>query len=170
MASVDEVAVQGAATRILSSRALRDFGDGYIAILLPVYLSALGFGAIEIGIIATAALSGSALLTFLIGLMGGRHDLRRLLVTASALMVITGIALSVAQDFAFIVLVAFAGTANPSAGSVSIFVPLEHAVIAGSVRNTERTRIFSRYSFVGAFASALGSLAAASPDLLGSGA
>jgi MFS family permease len=158
--------IQDTATRILFTRALRDFGDGYVAILLPVYLSALGFAAVEVGFIATAALLGSALLTLAIGLIGGRHDLRRLLITSSALMAATGAALSFAQDFAFIALVAFAGTANPSAGSVSIFVPLEHAMIAGTVGDTERTKIFSRYSFVGAFAGALGSLAAASPDFL----
>jgi MFS family permease len=151
---------------MLFTRALRDFGDGYVAILLPVYLSALGFAAVEVGFIATAALLGSALLTLAIGLIGGRHDLRRLLITSSALMAATGAALSFAQDFAFIALVAFAGTANPSAGSVSIFVPLEHAMIAGTVGDAERTKIFSRYSFVGASAGALGSLAAASPDFL----
>ncbi len=153
-------------TRIFLTRALRDFGDGYVAILLPVYLGALGFSAVWIGVIATAALLGSALMTLMIGLIGGRYDLRRLLIAASGLMAITGAAFSIAQDFAFIALIAFAGTANPSAGSVSVFVPLEHAMIAGAVGKTERTRIFSRYSFVGAFAGALGSLAAAVPDFM----
>jgi MFS family permease len=154
-------------TRILLTRALRDFGDGYVAILLPVYLGALGFSAVWIGVIATAALLGSALMTLMIGLIGGRYDLRRLLIAASGLMAITGAAFSIAQDFAFIALIAFAGTANPSAGSVSVFVPLEHAMIAGAVGKAERTRTFSRYSFVGAFAGALGSLAAAVPDFVG---
>jgi MFS family permease len=153
-------------TRILLTRALRDFGDGYVAILLPVYLGALGFSAVWIGVIATAALLGSALMTLMIGLIGGRYDLRRLLIAASGLMAITGAAFSFAQDFAFIALIAFAGTANPSAGSVSVFVPLEHAMIAGAVGKAERTRTFSHYSFVGAFAGALGSLAAAVPDFM----
>jgi MFS family permease len=158
--------IQDAATRILLTRALRDFGDGYVAILLPVYLSALGYSAIEIGFIATVALLGSALLTLAIGLFGGRYELRRLLLTASTLMVITGAAFSFAENFAFVALVAFAGTANPSAGSVSVFVPLEHAMIAGAVGQSERTRTFSRYSFVGSLAGAFGSLAAATPDFL----
>jgi MFS family permease len=158
--------IQDAATRILLTRALRDFGDGYVAILLPVYLSALGYSAIEIGFIATVALLGSALLTLAIGLFGGRYELRRLLLTASTLMVITGAAFSFAENFAFVALVAFAGTANPSAGSVSVFVPLEHAMIAGAVGQSERTRTFSRYSFIGSLAGAFGSLAAATPDFL----
>ena len=32
-----------------------------------------------------------------------------------------------------LLVVAFAGTINPSAGSVSVFVPLEHAVLAREV-------------------------------------
>ena len=33
------------ATKIYLARALRDFGDGFVALLLPVYLAARGFGA-----------------------------------------------------------------------------------------------------------------------------
>jgi MFS family permease len=56
---------------------LRDFGDGFVAVLLPVYLTALGFSPLEVGVIATVALLGSALLTLGIGLIGARHDYRR---------------------------------------------------------------------------------------------
>lgn len=153
------------AQRLLYSRALRDFGDGFVAILLPAYLSMLGFSAIEIGLIATAALFGSALVTLTVGIIGVHYDLRRLLIIASGVMVATGVALSFAHDFGVILLIAFVGSANPSAGSVSFFVPLEHAVLAGAVGSKERTRAFSRYSFVGAMAGALGSLAAAAPDM-----
>jgi predicted MFS family arabinose efflux permease len=66
-----------------------------------------------------------------------------------------------------VLLVALVGTINPSAGSVSIFVPLEHTVLSRSVAAAERTRMFARYSLVGALAAAAGSLAAASPDFLG---
>ena len=77
---------------LLAARALRDFGDGFVAVLLPVYLTALGFSPLEVGVIATAALLGSALLTLAIGLIGGRHDQRRLLIAGASLMVATGVA------------------------------------------------------------------------------
>jgi hypothetical protein len=60
----------GAVGYLLAARALRDFGDGFVAILLPVYLLELGFSPLQIGVLATAALLGSALLTFGIGLIG----------------------------------------------------------------------------------------------------
>jgi predicted MFS family arabinose efflux permease len=58
------------------------------------------------------------------------------------------------------------GTINPSSGSVSIFVPLEHAVLSRSVEDSHRTRMFARYSLIGALAAAAGALAAGTPDLL----
>jgi MFS family permease len=63
----------------VGTRALRDFGDGFVAVLLPVYLTALGLGALEVGVVATLALLGSALMTLEIGLLAARTDQRRLL-------------------------------------------------------------------------------------------
>ncbi|ACE92344.1 MULTISPECIES: MFS transporter [Rhizobium] len=149
---------------LFAARALRDFGDGFVTILLPVYLLALGFSPLQVGVLATASLLGSALLTIAVGILGVRHDLRRLLLAAACLMVATGTAMSVVTDYALLLVVACAGTVNPSAGSVSIFVPLEHAVLAREVGDADRTRMFARYSLVGALASTLGALAAALPD------
>jgi MFS family permease len=157
---------EGTTGFLLTARALRDFGDGFVAVLLPAYLTALGFTALEVGIIATAALLGSALLTLAIGVIGSRYDHRRLLIAAAGLMVATGAAFTLVHDYAVLVVIALAGTVNPSAGSVSVFVPLEHAVLAGSVNDRTRTSMFARYSLIGALAGAFGALAAAIPDLL----
>lgn len=151
-------------TYLFAARALRDFGDGFVAILLPVYLLALGFSPLQVGVLATASLLGSALLTIAVGILGVRHDLRRLLLAAACLMVATGAALSLVTDYALLLVVACAGTVNPSAGSVSVFVPLEHAVLARDVGDADRTTMFARYSLVGALASAVGALTAALPD------
>ena len=148
------------------ARALRDFGDGFVAVLLPVYLIALGFSALQVGVIATAALFGSALLTLGVGLVGGRYDHRRLLIAAANLMVATGVAFAFVHNYALLAVVAFAGTVNPSAGSVSVFVPLEHAILSREAADSERTRMFARYSLIGAMAGACGALASAAPDFL----
>ncbi|MCG5238074.1 MFS transporter [Xanthobacter oligotrophicus] len=146
---------------------MRDFGDGFVAVLLPVYLAAIGLDAFEIGVVATTALLGSALMTLVIGFVGHRIDQRKLLILASALMVATGLAFTRSASFGAVLLVAFCGTVNPSSGSVSIFVPLEHTVLSHLVADKARTSAFARYSLVGALAAALGALAAMSPELLG---
>jgi MFS family permease len=145
---------------------LRDFGDGFVALLLPVYLTARGFDVFEIGVLATLALLGSAVTTLAIGFYGVRFDQRSLLIAASILMTVTGLAFAVSSVAGLIFLVAAVGTINPSAGSVSIFVPLEHALIAHSVSDRGRTRAFAIYSLIGALAAALGSLAAGVPEWL----
>ncbi len=153
---------------IYAARAVRDFGDGFVAVLLPVYLTTIGMGAFEIGLLATFALLGSALMTLGIGVLGARIDQRRLLICAAALMAASGIAFAVSTTTALILLIAFVGTINPSSGSVSIFAPLEHAILTRSVADADRTKMFARYSLIGSFAAALGALGSASPDFLAS--
>jgi MFS family permease len=151
---------------LYAARGVRGFGDGFAVILLPAYLSAIGMSPVEIGVVATAALLGSSLLTLVVGLVAPRHDLRSLLLAGAALMAATGIVLPQAQHVAFILLVAFIGTVNPQSGDHGVLVPLEHAMLARSAGGTERTHAFARYSLVGALAMAAGSLAAATPDFL----
>jgi MFS family permease len=156
----------GPAASLYLARALRDFGDGFVAVLLVIYLAELGLDAFRIGIVATVALLGSALLTLGAGVVGHRFGPRPLLLLASTLMVATGLAFAAAQSYAALLLIACIGTINPTAGSVSIFVPLEHAVLADLASDRQRTRMFATYSLTGALAAACGALAAGSPELL----
>jgi MFS family permease len=153
---------------LYAARAARGFGDGFAAIILPAYLIEIGFGPFEIGVVATTALLGSAALTLAIGLLAPRYDLRTLLLICAGLMVATGIAFPSGQHFTFILAIAFVGTINPSTGDIGVHVPLEHASLAGEAADQERTRVFARYSLVGALSIAAGALAAGVPDLLAS--
>ncbi len=153
-------------TSIFAARALRDFGDGFIAVLLPVYLTRMGLGPFDVGVVATVSLLGSALTTLAIGLYGARFDQRILLVAASGLMITTGLAFATSNAYAIVLLIAFFGTINPSAGSVSVFVPLEHSLLSRVTADAKRTSMFARYSLIGALAAAVGALASGSPDLL----
>jgi MFS family permease len=148
------------------ARGLRGFGDGFAIIILPAYMTALGFDAIAVGIVATASLLGTALLTLLTGWIAPRHDLRGLLIFGAGLMAATGLAFPGAEHFVLIVLVAFIGTINPSGGDLGVLVPLEHAVLAKSATDARRTHVFARYSLIGALCTAAGSLAATLPDFL----
>jgi predicted MFS family arabinose efflux permease len=152
---------------LLASRALRAFGDGLVSLLLPAYLAALGHGPFEIGLIATATLAGSSVLTLLVGLHAHHFSGRSLLLGASALMALTGIAFTLAEGFWPLLLVAFVGTLNPSAGDVSLFLPLEQARLAHTVADHDRTALFARYSFIGSLAGAVGALSAGFPEVLG---
>ena len=58
--------VSARVSRVLTAKGLRAFGDGFVSLLLPVYLLDLGFGALQVGLIATATLLGSGLLTLVV--------------------------------------------------------------------------------------------------------
>src|SRR5204863_1772411 len=92
---------------LYAARGVRGFGDGFAIILLPAYLSAIGYGPVQIGAVATAALLGTALLTLAIGFIAPRHDLRNLLIAGAGLMVCTGIAFPNFEHIALIAAVAF---------------------------------------------------------------
>jgi MFS family permease len=153
---------------LYAARAARGFGDGFAAIVLPAYLLEIGFDPFQIGLVATAALLGSAATTLAIGFLAPRYDLRTLLLICAVLMVGTGIAMPNVQHLIFIAAVAFIGTMNPSTGDIGVHVPLEQASLAQQAPDKERTHIFARYSLVGALSIAAGALAAGAPDLLAS--
>ena len=153
---------------LLTARALRAFADGFVAVVLPAYLLALGYGEIEVGLLSTATLLGSAIATLAVGRWGNRYPLRRLLLVAAALMVLTGLGFSSITALWPLALVAFIGPLNPSGGDVSVFLPLEHTALAAATPAASRTTAFARYSFAGSVCGAFGALAAAVPDWLAS--
>ena len=151
---------------LYAARGVRGFGDGFAIIILPAYLTAIGYDPVQIGFVATASLLGTALLTLAIGTIAARYDLRTLLLLGACLMAGTGLAFPNVEQFTFVALVAFVGTVNPSTGDLGVLVPIEHAMLAHGVADQERTRTFARYSLIGALSMAAGALAAAAPDFL----
>jgi len=143
---------------LIAARAVRAFGDGFTALLLPVYLTGLGFSAFRVGALTTATLLGSAMLTLAVGLLGHRIAAKRLLFAACVLMAGTGIAFSQAHAFWPLVVVGFLGTLNPSGGDVSPFLPLEQSLLAHAGPAAGRTRLFARYSLAGSLMVAVGAL------------
>jgi MFS family permease len=155
---------------LLTARSLRAFADGYVAVLLPAYLLALGYGTVEVGVLSTVTMLGSAAATLAVGRWGHRFELRALLIGAAALMVLTGIGFAAFSSLWPLLIVALAGTMNPGGGDVSVFYPLEHTALAAATPAQSRTSAFARYSFVGSAFGAVGALAAAAPEWLAANA
>ena len=146
---------------------MRGFGDGFAIIILPAYLTAIGYDPVQIGIVATASLLGTALLTLGIGAIAARHDLRTLLLAGAGLMAVHRAGVSRTSS------------SSPSSRwwrSSARSIP-RPAISACWCRSStpcwrtastdqERTRTFARYSLIGALSMAAGSLAAAAPDFL----
>ncbi|MFC5499700.1 MFS transporter [Caenimonas terrae] len=152
---------------LLVARALRAFADGYMAVLLPAFLLAAGWGTQEVGVIATTTMIGSAMATLAVGAWGHRFHSRSLLRGAALLMAATGVGFATwSSSFLALLVVALVGTLNPSSGDVSVFLPLEHARLSAAAAGQARTTLFARYSVLGALSAAAGALAVGVPDWL----
>ncbi len=149
--------------RVLLSKGLRAFGDGYVSLLLPAYLLELGRSPLEVGVLATVTLVGSGVMTLGVGLHAYRFHYRAVLLAATALMAFTGLGFAFVTDYWPLLAIALVGTLNPSSGDVSVFLPLEHAVLSRVVPDRDRTAVFARYSLVGSLVAAFGALAAGLP-------
>ena len=126
----------------------------------------LGFDSLQVGAIVTGTLLGSAALTLAVGLRGYRLSRRRLLQAVALLMIATGIAFGSVHWFWGLLVIGTLGTMNPSGGDVSVFLPTEQALLPATTAARQRTALFGRYAFIGAFLAAFGSLAAGFPEFL----
>lgn len=148
------------------SRALRGFGDGFVALLLPFYLTLLGLEAWQVGVLVTLTLLGAGAMTLAVGLVAHRCRARTLLVAGSLLLALAGTGMAAASDFWPLLLIAALGVLNPSSGDVTVFGPLEQALLAHAARPQARTAVFARYSLVGSLLVAPGAQAAGLPAVL----
>jgi MFS family permease len=151
------------AARLIAARIVRAFADGLVSVLLPAYLTLLGYDAVQIGGIATATLLGSAACTLLVGLYAHRFRTRALLFSACALMAATGLGFATVHALVPLVAIAIAGTLNPTAGDVSVFLPLEQSLLANEVDGSELASLYARSNVAASAASGLGALASAFP-------
>src|ERR1700677_4944171 len=119
--------------RLLATRALRGLADGAVSVLLPSYLTAIGFSSLRVGAIVFGTLIGSAVLTLWIGLVAHRLGRRRVMLASCALMFATGIRFASVSPFCRLFVIAVVGTLNPSTGDVTLFLPVEQAALAETV-------------------------------------
>jgi MFS family permease len=148
---------------IIATRGIRAFVDGIAYVVLPAFLLHLGFSGVQIGGVVTASLLGSAILTLAVGVSSHRFSIERLLTYSSWLMVCTGILFGLSTPFVLLLIVAAVGTMNPSAGDVSVFLPLEQATLSTTVSDVDRTGVFAAFNLVGSLVGSVGALCAGIP-------
>ena len=120
----------------------------------------------QIGAIVFSTLFGSAMVTLWAGFATRRIGKRRMFLGAAVLMIATGLGFTWVSSFWALFVVAFVGTMNPSAGDVSLFLPLEQAALAETVTTRDLTGTFAIYNVAGAMGGALGALASGLPTTL----
>jgi MFS family permease len=153
------------------TRVLRMFGYGSLAVVLVLYLAALGLDAVTIGIILTLTLVGDTLVSLWLTTSADRLGRRRVLIAGSLLMVIAGVAFALTSWVPLLILAATIGVISPSGNEVGPFLAVEQAALSEATPDRRRTPTFAWYNLVGYLATATGALAAglATQALLGGG-
>jgi MFS family permease len=167
MASLLPTGASRDAALLLETRGIRAFGDGIVSVVLAAYLTTVGLSDLRIGVVITATLLGSAVLTLAVGLRAHAYPRRRLLQLVSLLMVATGLCFASFSAFWPLVAVGMIGTLNPSGGDVSVFLPTEQALLPGTAPDSQRTALFASYTLIGSLVAAFGALCAGLPLWIG---
>jgi MFS family permease len=157
---LDWLSVDG--KKLLLTRVLRTFAYGYLAVVLGVYLDRLGFDPTQIGVVFTAAIAGSALMTIFWSLIADRYGRRRTVATMGLLMAVGGVIFALTDSFWPLLIGAFTGTISATSSEVGVFQTVEQAILPQTAPDSRRTWLFSIYNTVANFAGAFGSLAAGS--------
>ena len=152
---------------IMTARGLRMLASGYLAVILGLYLSALGYSNAEIGLLFTAALGGGAAITIGTSLYANRWGRRTLLIAISLAMAAAGTALASGAGLALLLLAALTGTVSPGGQDIGLFQPLEQAALSEASPDPGRAMPYAWYNLVGYLAIAAGALVSgAAPGML----
>ena len=140
------------------TRILRTFAYGYLTVVIAIYLARLGLDTIQVGLVLSAAIFGSALMTVLWALVADRYGRRRTVATMAVLMIAGGLLFAFGSTFPLLLLGAFTGTISATSSEVGAFLTVEQAILPQTAPPERRTWLFSIYAFVANIAQAVGSL------------
>lgn len=133
---------------------------GALSVVLVLYLTTLGLGPSQIGLLLTLTLVGDTLVSLWLTTRADRFGRRRTLIIGAALMAAAGLAFALTANFVFLLIAGTVGVISPSGNEVGPFLPIEQAALAHVVPTDLLTELFAWYTLAGALATAIGSLSA----------
>lgn len=144
---------------LFATRILRMFGYGFLAVVLVLYLDAIGLSGGEVGLLLGLVLLGDAGVSLWLTTHADRIGRRRVLVVGAVLMLVAGLAFAATPVFVVLLAAATIGVLSPSGNEVGPFLAVEQASLAQLVPDDRRTGLFAWYQLAGSFATAAGTLA-----------
>lgn len=145
---------------LLTTRLIRSFAYGFLAVALALYLAQIGLRGGQIGLLFTLTLAGDAVIALWLTTAADRWGRRRMLRVGAALMLLAGMVFGLTDNFIILVMAGIIGVISPSGGEIGPFLAIEQAALSQLLPNQRRTHCFAWYSLLGAFANAVGALAA----------
>lgn len=144
---------------LFATRVLRMFGYGFLAVVLVLYLAAIGLSGLETGLLLGLTLLGDAAISLWLTTHADRIGRRRVLLVGAVLMLGAGLVFSATSLLPVLVVAATLGVISPSGNEVGPFLAVEQASLSQLVSDRRRTGLFAWYQLAGSFATAAGTLA-----------
>jgi MFS family permease len=152
---------------ILAARIMRAFSYGFLSIILAIYLKLVGLNDILIGLVLTATLVNSVVLTLFASFYADRIGRRKILIIYAALMSISGAIFLVTEDYLVLVIAALIGTINVTGTETGAFLSIEQAILPQTIKDIKkRNASFAVYNMAGTFAMSAGILLSGLPEIL----
>ena len=152
-------------------RILRSISQGYLGIILPLYLVTLGYNAVLLGTLLAFSAIAAAVTSTLAGILSDRFGRKTMIAIISCMFAVGGIGFAFAHTPGWLIAFAAIGAIGRggalAGGAWGPFYPAVQALVAEQASNVDRTTVFGIFSFVGVMAGAIGSLMAALPAIAG---
>ncbi|MBI3747891.1 MAG: MFS transporter [Chloroflexi bacterium] len=145
---------------LFAMRILRMFGYGFLAVVLVLYLAALGLDPLTIGIVLTLTLVGDTLISLWLTTNADRIGRRRVLVAGALLMAGAGLVFAATSWPPLLIVAATIGVISPTGNEVGPFLAVEQAGLSQTTPDARRTATFAWYNLAGYVATATGALGA----------
>ena len=148
---------------LVAGQGVRAAGYGFTAVLLGALLAARGFSSVQVGVVLTALIAGTALASLVVGRFGDRVGRRRSYGVFFCGIAAAGVVVAAGPPLWVLLVVALTGTLSTDVVDNGPATTLEQAMLAAEDAGT--AAVYGRYNAVGAAAGALGSLAVILPGL-----
>jgi MFS family permease len=145
---------------LFTTRIVRLFAYGGVALILALYLIEVGLREEEIGALFTLTLLGDAAISLWMTTSADRIGRRRMLLLGALLMVLAGLAFALTSNFTLLIIAAIIGVISPSGKEIGPFLSIEQSALSQLVSAERRTKTFAWYNLAGSFATAIGALIA----------
>lgn len=145
---------------VMNARGCMSGVDGLTQVILPIYLTILGFSGLELGFLFAAVTTTDAIFSTLVGLFSDRIGRKPFMAGMPLLTAVAGVVFALTQSHAFIFIFAALGSFGWGTGAVADatgpYAPAEQAWIADAVDPVHRTSVFGRLAFAASVGSLLG--------------
>jgi MFS family permease len=148
---------------LIAGQAVRAAGYGFTAVLLGALLAARGYSHLQVGVVLTALIAGTALASLAAGAFADRLGRRRSYGIFFAGIAAAGALVAAGAPLWALLIIALTGTLSTDIIDNGPATTLEQAMLAAEDAGT--SAVYGRYNMAGAAAGALGSLAVTLPGL-----